>query len=699
MEDSRQSLLMRFKSILAQFDPITTTTVLSLDCWQMFAEETIGDPLNSQAMLEYVAGLYSKMPERTHSKSRPNSEQISSLKSLFYEISQSYTIAELERVASLTKQTDVFSSELSHSVFAYFHYARGEGYPHRLLEAFTEKYSLHDDYLRQHYGLTAEQISEFFQHLFLLASKSVNDYLTNLKDALSEIPEVYKGLNSGSISPNDLRSMIDGMRRKDLDDMFLSSESTIPHILQIPRDELETRFRKPLVDASISRFARHFGEMNLAFDSPTEFNELNATPVILMGNSLFLPVPQLLYQAPLRTMYYDLIKDEEYASKFEKSIGNFQEGKTSEFFSRVFGKDRVHHSLRYGDENQFETDILVTFDDRLLIVESKSKRLTASAKLGNYDQIIRDFSGAVQDAYNQAIRTKKYIESSELARFTTQGGDNIVLKRNDFAAIYIVCVTSESYSALLTEITRLLEKDHDGPYPWVVSILDLEIACDYISNPYMFIHFLERRIQCYGKMISFDELDYVGAYLMHGLPFPPEWKNASNVILSGFAEKLNGEYLKSIGIKYETPPLRAPDRPEFRHILQTLQTYGGKGHTSAIILLLELDEERRAELVDAISQVSKLTAKDHKRHDVTLVYQDCGISFLAANSRVNMRNQVINLGILKKYKHKRRAWLSLGRAMDDSRFLVNEFCHIKSEWEYDSELEALSKYLSGTKTD
>jgi hypothetical protein len=64
-----------------------------------------------------------------------------------------------------------------------------------------------------------------------------------------------------------------------------------------------------------------------------------------------------------------------------------------------------------------------------------------------------------------------------------------------------------------------------------------------------------------------------------------------------------------------------------------------------------------------------------------------------------MRNQVINLGILKKYKYKRRAWLSLGRAIDDPRFLVNEFCYLKSEWEHDSELEALSKYLSGTKTD
>jgi hypothetical protein len=692
MSDSIETLEKRFQSMLCGFDPITTITSLSLDCWQMFGEETLGDPLFSQAGLEHIAGLYSKIPESSHSETRPRPDQISTLKEMSYKIGR-YLSGLNEKTALADANDD--RTILSHYVFTHFYNVRGEGYPHRLMELFVEKYSVHNQFLQSRLGMTAEQIASVFQRLFLLVSARVNRYLDAYKRIASEITLIRGGLESGELSPNHLRRVIDEMRKKEIDRPFLLTGIDVSGVQLIPRRELAKSFPSPLIRAFLSRFAGRFGQLNAKFQSPTDFNELNARPIIQFGDSLFVPVPGLLFQAPLRTLYYDCIKDGECRSKFEELLGEFQERKTTEFLSRVFGEKSVHHSLRYGDKNQFQADAVVVFDDRLLIIESKSKKLTASARLGSYAEIVSDFGTAILDAYDQASRLKKFIKQTEFVNLVREDGSLLTLKKSDIAATYIVCVTSESYGALQVQITRLLRKERGEQYPWVVSLPDLDVTCDYISNPYMFIQFLERRARFFGKGISSDELDYVAAYLTNGLPFPRDWEKFGSILLSGFAEQFNGEYLKSLGVKYVPLPLRAPDSPEFKHVLQTLQSFGSHGHTSAILVLLDLDEERRRDFVDSINHVTQLTERDGKMHDFTMATDKFGISFLATTSRQDLRDRVVKLGILKKYRHKKRIWLSLGRALDDPRFLVNEFCYLESDWEYDPELEKWAGYLGG----
>ena len=214
MSQPIQTNLERFESMLHTFNPIATITSLSLDCWQMFGEETLGDPLFSQAGLEYVAGVYSKMPENLHSAIRPRADQISAIKEMSSNIGKSlFGLAEW----TTTSDADRNQTAVSHAVFTYFCNVRGEGYPHRLMKLFVERYSPHNPFLQSHLGLTAEQIATVFQHLFLLVSANVNYYFVSYKIAANEVPYVHDNLASCMVSPIELSRISDAMRMKDLD--------------------------------------------------------------------------------------------------------------------------------------------------------------------------------------------------------------------------------------------------------------------------------------------------------------------------------------------------------------------------------------------------------------------------------------------------------------------------------------------------
>ena len=122
-----------------------------------------------------------------------------------------------------------------------------------------------------------------------------------------------------------------------------------------------------------------------------------------------------------------------------------------------------------------------------------------------------------------------------------------------------------------------------------------------------------------------------------------------------------------------------------------------------MLTLLDLDQKTCDQIVDMITKTIERTSSDSKMHDFTLLFEDLnlGISFLSIWSREMLRQEVVSWGGLKKYKYKKRRWLSLGKAIQDSRFIVNEFCYLNFDWKPDREADALLVELkqSGSKED
>ncbi|WP_334460564.1 hypothetical protein [Acinetobacter soli] len=72
---------------------------------------------------------------------------------------------------------------------------------------------------------------------------------------------------------------------------------------------------------------------------------------------------------------------------------------------------------------------------------------------------------------------------------------------------------------LIRDSGYLLNKQKDESYPWVIDIANLDSivqAWDHLELHYSdFYEFLSQRNQLHNKVVSMDELEYVGAYLKY----------------------------------------------------------------------------------------------------------------------------------------------------------------------------------------
>ncbi|HEX9830395.1 MAG TPA: hypothetical protein VGA94_01810, partial [Thermodesulfobacteriota bacterium] len=105
----------------------------------------------------------------------------------------------------------------------------------------------------------------------------------------------------------------------------------------------------------------------------------------------------------------------------------------------------------------------------------------------------------------------------------------------------------DSVEGLGADLTNILQKDQSDDFPWVISIMDLELISEYLTDPYYFLHFLGKRLRYHGKVYSPDEMDYVGCYLSTGLFFEEEIKKYTMTAIMGFTEQFDFDQLKKMG--------------------------------------------------------------------------------------------------------------------------------------------------------
>jgi hypothetical protein len=85
-----------------------------------------------------------------------------------------------------------------------------------------------------------------------------------------------------------------------------------------------------------------------------------------------------------------------------------------------------------------------------------------------------------------------------------------------------------------TDLTLLLQKLPIDPFPWVVSVDQLELALEGFrhegKSPADFLRFLHERQRLHGHVLTADELEIVGAYLENN-GFSPEWSAEKTVVV------------------------------------------------------------------------------------------------------------------------------------------------------------------------
>lgn len=446
------------------------------------------------------------------------------------------------------------------------------------------------------------------------------------------------------------------------------------------------------------------GDINKDYKGPGYFNIINSKPIIQIDEDrFFIPISFLVAEAVYESPYYWMCEDKEYLNSLAEHRGVVGEEMAYELLSKVFGTKNTFKSVivtTLKGHQDTDIDVLCILGSKALCVQVKSKKLTLSAKRGDADQLVKDFKGSVQDAYNQGLTSRKKILEKK-AKFFEEKRREITLSE-DITEVYIMGITTENYPSLTQQAYIMLEKEQADPFPIFLSIFDLELLTHYLNDPYDFLYYVRQRIALMDYFRADEEMAYLGYHLKNKL-WPVD--NADLVSIDtdygGIIDRnyypLKTGYDHLVTISGD--PIKNLWKDEhFDRLCSDIKRLKLSQVTDIIFHLLDWSEDSRSELVANIINAKKQTFLDRRTRIITTAATDFGVCYVAldTNDREILRNRLLNYSMAWKYRRKCNVWLGIG-SLVDTPHMIDYLVYNDELWKNDMSLEALASQLLDSK--
>lgn len=295
-------------------------------------------------------------------------------------------------------------------------------------------------------------------------------------------------------------------------------------VFSVPISKISDKFESEKLDNILNVFSLKRGDAEeiiyLTDKNPIQFKSLFIDKdriYYVANNSFFIAIINFLENF--------LYKEVKSAQKNIQNRDKKLESKTTELFKRLCSSNAEFYESAFQNANSTNEHDLVIYDNGvLLIVEAKAsppKEPMRDAEKA-FIKIRGHFksSAGLQKAFDQANSLKnRVLDDQKLTLFTKKGKLLIEIPLVEIKVIHTICVTRDDFGALGCNLNYLLDKQEGESYPWVIDIANLDSivqAWDHLELNYSdFYEFLSQRNQLHNKVISMDELEYVGAYLKY----------------------------------------------------------------------------------------------------------------------------------------------------------------------------------------
>ena len=260
-------------------------------------------------------------------------------------------------------------------------------------------------------------------------------------------------------------------------------------------------------------------------DFPTERSIVEEKPLIRLSDDVAMHFRlETLFDAIL-LQGEDCLSNGPLRERFFRRRDRTLEKQVESELVRILGNQaKVHRNLYETPTNQYEHDLIILTDEICLFVEAKaSPPVEPFRDPGRaFVRLQRQFQSdrGIQKSYNQALRLLESIrKDGRLTLYNQLGEVAVQLSSKHADCAFCICVTRDSHGPLASFLALLLQKESDHPYPWAVNIWDLENiaeAWEYFGwDGKQLKSYLSQRLPLNDKVVSDDELDYVGAYIQH----------------------------------------------------------------------------------------------------------------------------------------------------------------------------------------
>ena len=244
--------------------------------------------------------------------------------------------------------------------------------------------------------------------------------------------------------------------------------------------------------------------------------------------------------------------NQKFYQRYQTLLGKWLEGRTEETLARLFPGANVYSTLDYPDVDKggnatTELDGAVLWGPFLVLIEAKAKQFRLAGQIDDPGRLRTDLQRNVADAFEQALRARRYVESVDTPTFTERGtGRELVIDKESVRRTYLVTVSAYELGTLTTQLARLAPLGLFGnaeSFPFAVSEGDLDVITELLPGPEAFLHYLEQRTALHAAPVraTADEIDLLGAYLETRLVDDLNFDaiDADGVAFSGFNDDVD----------------------------------------------------------------------------------------------------------------------------------------------------------------
>ena len=443
-------------------------------------------------------------------------------------------------------------------------------------------------------------------------------------------------------------------------------------------------------DAFVERFVTVPGDLEHVPEIVGAMNDLEFKPIVRIGvDRYFMPSGFHLAKSVYDNPRFWMQQDSAYADRAGSNRGQATEEIAAGMLETVFGNGVYRDVLiKDGRDTVTDIDVLVVAGDRALVVQAKAKRLTEVARKGDEKQLVKDFTQAVQEAYDQGMKCRRALLSTGY-RLEDRAGGSIELS-DPIAEVYIVCLTLEPFRAATHMLPGLLDKQPDDPFPLSISVFDLEVMAAFLDDPYEFFYYVRNRVNGSDHFRATSEKALLGYHLSQNLL--PRRRRAFELVQEDYAHRLDADFRV---LRQLQPP----------HPSGTYQlSWWNSDVMDEIAALLKdpTDPESMEALFawydvcDSAPDVSRFIDEARRRcaqngydSDFFLEFDGFGISYQCfAVADFDIPERVGRHVVARKYKAGADAWLGLAEVVGAVRSVVLATWQ-SYPWELDPELDQL----------
>lgn len=543
-----------------------------------------------------------------------------------------------------------------------FFYSTESAYSFQYRDLFVEKHAVDDNWLGRAMGFTSEQAARVAMAMC----------------SLMDIRATKGTVASHSVRAGEL------------------PESSVLEFFEFSPAEVSVHSGEDLAVVDAVFNALTFTGDNGQFNEVGDFNQVAATPLLPTGRGTVLLFSHYsIYEALYESPFFWMGRDKDYRQQASDNRGAFTEQFSRRRLTAVFGKGNVHTNVIFYEGKRIvaEADVLVTYGNRIIIVQAKSKKLTLAARKGSDGHIKADFAAAIQKASDQGVECAAAILSGK-CRLEDDHGLAVALPEK-VKEIFPFCIVSDHYPALAFQASQYLKFTADDPIrpPLVMDVFLLDVLAEMLETPLRFLSYIRMRVESNKKLMMSHELTALAYHLKRNLWLDDQY---DMVMLD---DSIAAELDSAMTVRREgLPGQRVPEGiltkmkgTYYERLIEQVEHRPNPAILDLGFTLLAMDEESCIKVHQVIEQLISMVEAEGKRKAFVMGMTALkrGICFHCNPFPSEEAIRAMELHCSKrKYVHRAARWfgVSVGLRGEIQFAITQDF-----PWEQSAEMDELTK--------